>query len=84
MSLTGEFGKKIKICAETLLERRLVQIIASDAHDSSERPPILSRAVKGASAIIGSEEAERMVTSIPEAVIDGKRVENFSPGLRGN
>ena len=67
-----------------MMEQRLVQIIASDAHDSSERPPILSRAVKVASAIIGSEEAERMVTSIPQAVIDGKRVENFSPALREN
>ena len=84
MSLTGEFGKKIKICAEALLEQRLVQIIASDAHGSSERPPILSRAIKGASAIIGGEEAERMVTSIPQAVIDGKRIENFSLVLRGN
>jgi protein-tyrosine phosphatase len=75
MSLTGEFGKGIKRCAENLLEHGLVHIIASDAHNSEVRPPILSKAVEAASTIIGYEKAVKMVTSIPQNVIEGRRGE---------
>lgn len=77
MSLTGEFGKGIRRCAEDLLEQGLVHIIASDAHkhNSTVRPPILSKAVEAAATIIGDEDAFKMVTSIPQTVIEGRRIE---------
>ena len=73
MSLTGEFGEEVKRVAEKLLKARLVQIIASDAHSQNSRPPILSSAVQAAARIVGEEEARKMVTEYPQAVLDGQR-----------
>ena len=71
MSLTGEFGPGIKKSAERLLAKRLIHIIASDAHSPDGRPPILSAGVKAAGKIVGKEEARKMVTEYPEAIIEG-------------
>jgi protein-tyrosine phosphatase len=73
MSLTGEFGPEIKRSAEKLLSKRLIHIIASDAHSPDRRPPILSAGVKAAEKIVGKEEARKMVTEYPKAVIEGRR-----------
>ena len=73
MSLTGEFGSEIKRSAEKLLAKRLIHIIASDAHSPNRRPPILSAGVKAAEKIVGKEEARKMVTEYPKAVIEGRR-----------
>jgi len=73
MSLTGEFGPEIKRSAEKLLAKRLIHIIASDAHSPGRRPPILSAGVKAAEKIVGKEEARKMVTEYPKAVIEGRR-----------
>jgi len=73
MSLTGEFGGDVKRVADKLLKARLVHIIASDAHSTNSRPPILSSAVRAAARIVGGEEARKMVTEYPQAVLDGQR-----------
>lgn len=73
MSLTGEFGGDVKRIADKLLKARLVHIIASDAHSNNSRPPILSSAVQAAARIVGEEEARKMVTEYPQAVLDGQR-----------
>jgi len=73
MSLTGDFGSGVRRIAEKLLSKRLIHMIASDAHSADGRPPILSTAVKAAEKIVGKEEAMRMVTEYPQAVIDGQR-----------
>jgi protein-tyrosine phosphatase len=73
MSLTGEFGTKVRQIAEKLLSNRLIHFIASDAHSINGRPPILSEAVKAARKIIGEEEAQKMVTEYPQAILDGRR-----------
>ena len=73
MSLTGDFGSGIRRIAEKLLSKRLIHMIASDAHSVDGRPPILSAAVKAAEKIVGEEEAQKMVTEYPQAIIDGRR-----------
>ena len=73
MSLTGGFGSGVKQTAEKLLKSRLVHIIASDTHSITRRPPVLSAAVREAEKIVGKEEAQRMVTEYPQAVIEGRR-----------
>ncbi len=75
MSLTGEFGSQAKDCSEIMIVSKLAQIIASDAHSKTWRPPILTRAVEAAAKLIGLEEAERMVTTVPRAVIAGEDVD---------
>ncbi len=73
MSLTGEFGPGVRRSAEKLLTKRLVHMIASDAHSIDGRPPILSAGVRAAGKIVGKEEAIKMVTEYPAAMIDGRR-----------
>lgn len=73
MSLTGEFGSKVMKVAERLLAHRLIHIIASDAHSVRRRPPLLSSGVKAAEKIVGEEEARKLVTEYPKAVIEGRR-----------
>jgi protein-tyrosine phosphatase len=76
-SILGEFGPEVKRAAELFLSHNLVHIIASDAHDTSVRPPKLSRAVKEAAKIVGKEKAEAMVTSIPEAILENKSIQEW-------
>ena len=72
-SRTGGFGGLVMHCSETLLEHRLVHIIASDAHSYDSRPPILSQGVEAASQILGNwDEAERMVVGAPETILSGQ------------
>jgi protein-tyrosine phosphatase len=72
MSLTGELGPRIKQVAERLLTNRLIHFIASDAHSINGRPPILSEAVRVAGKIVGKEEAQKMVTEYPQAILEGR------------
>lgn len=73
MSLTGEFGPRIKQVAERLLTNSLIHFIASDAHSTDGRLPILSEAVRVAERIVGKEEAQKMVTEYPQAILEGKK-----------
>ena len=73
MSLTGGFGSGMRRVAEKLLKNRWVHIIASDTHSIDGRPPILSVAVRAAEKIVGREEAQKMVTEYPQAILDGRR-----------
>ena len=79
MSLTGGFGSGVRRVAEKLLANRLVHMIASDAHSVGGRPPILSTAVRAAGKIVGAEEARKMVTEYPEAVLNGRRLRVSDP-----
>jgi protein-tyrosine phosphatase len=73
MSLTGEFGSEVKRVADRLLAHRLIHFIASDTHSVHERPPLLSPAVREAEKMVGGEEAQRMVTEYPHALLEGRR-----------
>jgi protein-tyrosine phosphatase len=82
MSISGDFGGVVMGCAEMLLRHRLIHLIASDAHSPDSRPPLLSRAVETAAEIMGNyEDAERMVTDVPAAILSGDIVEVPEPFL---
>jgi len=75
MSLTGDFGPEIRKCSEELLKYQLVHVIASDAHSAKRRPPVLSKAFKLASSLIGAEYAHKLVKEYPAAIIAGKHID---------
>jgi len=79
MSLTGEFGSKVRQIAEKLLKNRLIHFIASDAHSTDGRPPIISEGVKAAEKIVGKEEAQKMVTEYPQAILEGRKLHVAEP-----
>jgi protein-tyrosine phosphatase len=72
-SLMGGFGRDAGQAAESLLRKNLVHFIASDAHSANGRPPVLSDAVREAAKIVGNEQARKMVTEYPQAVLEGRR-----------
>ena len=74
-SLMGAYGKQTMRAAEVLVKRRLVQVIASDAHSAHSRPPLLTEAVQRAARLIGQEEAVAMVTYIPATMLRDEVVE---------
>ena len=71
-SLLGNFSGHPKACAEHLLKMGLVSFLASDAHSSSHRRPVLSSAVRAAARFIGAEPARDLVWANPRAVISGR------------
>jgi len=80
MSLTGDFGSFVQHVSEELVRYRLVHVIASDAHSSLSRPPVLSQAVEHAAEILGNyEEATCMVSRVPEDILSGKPCDIAEP-----
>ncbi len=73
-SLTGRFGKAANRTAWALLRKSLVHVVASDAHDTEQRPPRLDRACKILTAEMGAEAASLLLEENPAAVIRGERV----------
>jgi protein-tyrosine phosphatase len=51
-----------------------VHVIASDAHDSVRRKPIISEARNLVAEMVGVEVAEALVTHNPAAIVEGQRL----------
>ena len=68
-SLTGKFGRDEQACARYLLRKEAVHFIATDAHSSEFRRPVLSEGVEYAGKILGKERAMKLVRDNPEAVL---------------
>jgi len=71
-SLFGRFGKQARKCSEELLRRGLTHFVASDAHDTRERPPRLDEARAWIAREYGEAMAERLLVSNPAAVLAGE------------
>ncbi|MGD8388957.1 MAG: hypothetical protein PVG49_17555 [Desulfobacteraceae bacterium] len=80
MSLTGGFGEFVRGVSERLLEQRLIQIIATDAHSLAGRPPVLSLALEAAADVLRDpDEALCMVRETPAAILKGDPVDIPEP-----
>ncbi|HYC62617.1 MAG TPA: CpsB/CapC family capsule biosynthesis tyrosine phosphatase [Thermoanaerobaculia bacterium] len=87
-SLTGAFGSHARAAAETLLQRRLVHFVATDAHNTSKRPPRMAEALAALRELVGEEVATALTVDNPRAVIENRALpydpepqEVDSPGL---
>ena len=70
-SLTGDFGNEARHCAEYLLRAGVVDVIATDAHSSTKRKPILSEGMRAAAKFVGPQRARQMVVDAPTKIIRG-------------
>jgi protein-tyrosine phosphatase len=77
-SLTGFWGERPEIIARWLLDRSAVHFLATDAHDTKRRVPILSEGRDVAAEIVGQEYADALVRGNPAAVIAGQLIP-YSP-----
>ena len=73
-SITGQFGKRVELAARVMLEHGLIHFIASDCHNTRNRLPGMSAAVKVVAELIGAEYAEAYAKDNPLAVIEGRAI----------
>lgn len=70
-SFLGRFGKRAKAFSDLLLQKGLIHIVASDAHDTEHRPPKLRAAYTYVCAAAGEAVAELLFVSNPRATLTG-------------
>ena len=73
-SLTGGFGLQTQQCAHQLLEKGWVNVIASDAHNQSYRPPDLESGRVAAAKIIGEAATWELVHDTPARIINDEKL----------
>jgi protein-tyrosine phosphatase len=61
------------------MQRNAVHVLATDAHDTKNRPPVLSTARQAAAEISGEEVARALVDANPRAIISGQPLPYFPP-----
>jgi protein-tyrosine phosphatase len=71
-SLTGWFGRRVKKISRQMVKAGYIHLLATDAHNTRKRPPVLSQAVKELARLVGKEQAQAMVTRVPEKIIKGE------------
>jgi protein-tyrosine phosphatase len=76
-ALTGFWGERTRRAALWLLEHQAVHVLATDAHDTVKRVPILSTAREAVSEICGEEIARAMVEGNPRAIITNQMLPYF-------
>jgi protein-tyrosine phosphatase len=77
-ALTGFWGQRVARIAAWLLEREAVHILATDAHDTQHRVPVLSAARDLVAQAFGHEVAQALVEDNPRAILTGKALP-YSP-----
>jgi protein-tyrosine phosphatase len=83
-ALTGFWGERPRRAAQWLLEHQAVHVLATDAHDTEKRIPILSTARDAAAEICGDEVAEALVESNPRAILESQPLPYFPRPVLGS
>ncbi|QDV66770.1 Tyrosine-protein phosphatase YwqE [Rosistilla carotiformis] len=73
-SLTGVFGSAPKKMSEWMLQNGLTHFIASDAHGTRRRKPLMRRSFERASELVGEPYAKAICCHNPLAVVNGQAV----------
>src|SRR5512147_2531605 len=68
-ALAGEFGELAQKRSVEFLEHGWVTVIASDAHDTVNRPPRMAAGRDVAATIVGAEAAEELVLTMPGRIL---------------
>jgi protein-tyrosine phosphatase len=89
-SLAGAFGIDIAKFSEWMVVEGLVHFLATDAHSSRARRPIMSRAFERAAQLVGERRAIELCCSNPARIAAGEdvrariqRTKQVRPGLTG-
>ncbi len=74
-SLHGRFGQTAQKTCHWLLERNWVHFIATDAHNTTSRPPQMRAAYDAIAGKYGEEAAQRLCVTNPLAAFEGRVLE---------
>lgn len=83
-ALTGFWGDRTRRLAQWLLECNAVHILATDAHDTEKRVPVLSSARAAAAEICGQDVADALVEGNPQAIVNSQPLPYFPQPVKGN
>jgi protein-tyrosine phosphatase len=79
-SVTGFFGGRIKKLSQKMLQDRVVHFLASDAHSSDSRLPVLSEAYFICEKILkDKKEARKLVEDNPKKLIHNEPIQMNEP-----
>jgi protein-tyrosine phosphatase len=78
-SFLGRFGRRAKAAAEDLMKQRRVHFIASDAHNTEHRPPVMDDAYRYIAKEYGKACAEALFVGNPSAALAGEEVDAATP-----
>jgi protein-tyrosine phosphatase len=81
-SIMGMFGSRCRDFAEQMLVDGLVHFVASDAHGSRSRRPLLRRAFELVCQLVGTDAGIDLFRHNPERVVGGKDVPMRPPKSR--
>lgn len=71
-SLFGEFGPEAKRASEQFLDRGMIHFLATDAHDTSKRPPRMRATVNLITQRYGADLASALTVENPRAVLENR------------
>ena len=83
-ALTGFWGERVRRAAHWLLEHDAAHVLATDAHDTEKRIPVLSTAREAAAEICGDEVADALVDANPAAVLNSQPLPYFPRPVLGS
>jgi len=78
-SLVGVFGSEVQETAQLFVTHGLTHVIASDAHGTGHRSPVLSEAVATVAELVGEDRARAMVTETPARILADERIHVSPP-----
>jgi protein-tyrosine phosphatase len=70
-AVSGGFGELCALRSREFLERGWVTVLASDAHDTTERPPRIAPGRDAAARIVGEDKAESLTQGMPLRIVRG-------------
>jgi protein-tyrosine phosphatase len=73
-SLTGFWGEQARRSARVLLDQQMVHVLATDAHESRRRVPLLSPARRAVAMLYGEERARLLVEDNPRSIVSGEKI----------
>jgi protein-tyrosine phosphatase len=83
-ALTGFWGERVRRAAQWLLDHDAVHVLATDAHDTEKRIPVLSTARDAAAEICGEDVADALVEANPNAIVQSQPLPYFPRPVLGS
>jgi protein-tyrosine phosphatase len=83
-SVTGRFGRRPQYWADRMIDEGLVHILATDAHNLRNRSPSMAKSRDMVAERLGEAEADNMVLTRPQGILDNVDPETMPPPVAGN
>ncbi|HEX3070857.1 MAG TPA: CpsB/CapC family capsule biosynthesis tyrosine phosphatase [Thermoanaerobaculia bacterium] len=71
-SLTGGFGKEAEAASIDWLQRGWIHVMATDAHNTTKRPPGFQAARRRVVELVGEEIAQALFTENPKSIVENR------------